>query len=114
MPAGSLASLMLQGCHAGCPAIYVEPQFTFSDIIFDGERLQHTPLRPDLVDKPRNFDRLYKKQYGNIAIFARPWVIHQWLAGLIAVHPHYQSITVPQYPNLCHVINEANWCSCGS
>jgi hypothetical protein len=85
-----------------------------SDAMFDGERLQHTHLRPALVDKPRNFDRLYKKQYGNISIFARPWVIHQWLAVLIAVHPYYQSITAPQYPDLCHVTNEANRCSCRS
>jgi hypothetical protein len=79
-----------------------------SDAMFDGKRPQHTPLRLYLVDEQKKFDRLYKKPYRNISIFARPWVIHQWLVVLIAVHPHYRFIVVPKYHALQKAIDETN------
>jgi hypothetical protein len=63
-----------------------------SDAMFEFERLQNTPLKIYLVNKPRNFDPL---SYGHLSIFARPWVIHQWLVVGCPHHPHYQSITAP-------------------
>jgi hypothetical protein len=60
------------------------------------------------VDEQKKFDRLYKKPYRNISIFARPWVIHQWLVVLIAVHPHYRFIVVPKYHALQKAIDETN------
>ena len=78
-----------------------------SDAMFDGERLKHT-LKLYLVDEKKNFDRLYKKLYGTVSIFARPWVIHQWLVVLIAVHPHYSFFVAPNYPALKRTIDDTN------
>jgi hypothetical protein len=73
-----------------------------SDAMFDGERLKHT-LEVYLVDERKHFDGPYMKLNGKNSIFARPWVIHQWLVALIAVHPHYKSFTIKdEYPQHTH------------
>ena len=78
-----------------------------SDAMFDGERLKHT-LKLYLVDERKNFDRLFKKLFGTVSIFARAWVIHQWLVVFIAVHPHYQFVVAPKYAALQRTIEETN------
>ena len=60
------------------------------------------------LDPHGNIDRLFQAAMQRTDIFARPWVICQWLEVLSRQHQHYGDIIVPDFGYIRARIEEAN------
>ena len=75
--------------------------------MFSAGRLKDTMMLI-FVDEHDKVDRLFKAAHGSEMVFARPYVIHQWLSILAVVHPHYNNFVVPSLYQIQRDIDEAN------
>jgi DNA polymerase III delta prime subunit len=97
-------------CHAilfSHDAPDIAAELLSSQEMFDPERLCNT-ISIVLVDSKGQSDHHFRKLYGSNIVFARPWVIFQWLVVLQAINPRYHDLKIPEYSAIQWSINQAN------